>query len=90
MFDPIQYLQVMKGVVSTFSTDKGTKQSLLNKIDTTIKMLQKGKSKGVTSRISGFLNGIKKDKIKEKNKISSTDEQAIVNMLNKLLDNLQK
>ncbi|MDD5050896.1 MAG: right-handed parallel beta-helix repeat-containing protein [Candidatus Pacebacteria bacterium] len=87
-FDPIQYLQVMKNVVNTFTLDKGTKQSLLNKIDTTIKMLQKSKAKGVSKRIAGFLNGIRKDKIKEK-KINSVDEQTIINMLNTLLDNLK-
>ncbi|MDD4989308.1 MAG: right-handed parallel beta-helix repeat-containing protein [Candidatus Pacebacteria bacterium] len=87
-FDPIQYLQVMKNVVGTFTLDKGTRQSLLNKIDTTIKMLQKGKAKGISARISGFLNGIKKDKIMGK-KMSLTNEQMIVSMLNTLLDNLK-
>ncbi len=88
-FDPVQYLTVMKNVLNSFTIDKGTKQSLLNKIDTTVKMLQKGKASGVSKRIAGFLNGIKKDKIKDK-KISSSDAQTIVNMLTKLLDNLQK
>jgi hypothetical protein len=53
-FDPIVYLQILRKTVETFSASAKTKNEIYKKIDTTIKSLQKNKTKSAIIKIKQF------------------------------------
>lgn len=103
-FDPVLYLQVMKKTIENIDINKIRKAILLKRIDDTIKAIQKGKigiakfkvelfkkSLNLNYRIIERLDDFKWFKNKNKNKTLTSEEiQSLINMLDNLLNNLNK
>jgi hypothetical protein len=93
-FDPIMYLQIMKSTINTLDISRNKKLEFNKKIDNIIKSLQKNKSKKALETINKFKYEISKNMYKKdrehdrKKNISKSDAQMLLDMLNKLLDNL--
>jgi len=87
VFDSVQYLLAMKNVIIGFDLKKNIERNLLNKIDVVIKKLQKNKTKIAQNKITKYMHLIQTSKQLQK-KIDDKDKKIIVDMLNKLLDNL--
>ncbi len=93
-FDPIVYLQIMKTTVDSLDISKDKKESFDKKIEKIIKSLQKSKTSKALSAIDSFKQNLQKtlskpDPKKSKSKkLSKSDAQMLLDMLNKLLDNL--
>jgi len=93
-FDPVMYLQIMKATVSSLDLSQ-VKISVFNKrIDAIIKSIQKGKIEKAKLRADKFKVVLEKKLTKADprhpkiKKLSKTDAQLLLDMLNKLLDNL--
>jgi hypothetical protein len=106
-FDPIVYLQILRKTVETLSASKKTKDTVIKKIDSIIKSLQKNKTKVAILKIKTFSKNLSiktKDRLEKENKkhiferfwknrkhqLNKDDAEAILAMLNQLLDNLMK
>ncbi|MCX6702075.1 MAG: alpha/beta hydrolase [Candidatus Zambryskibacteria bacterium] len=95
-FDPILFLQILRKTIESFDANKGQKEKLYGRIDDTIKAIQKGKINKAKLKIEQFRKILAihpKEKEKEKNeskKLTITDTQLLITMLNQLLDNLNK
>ena len=92
-FDPVVFLQVMKKTIESFDISQQQKNKLSKRIDNTIKAIQKGKINKAKLKIEQFKKALaihtKENNKKEKPKpLSSADAQALITLLNKLLDNL--
>lgn len=85
-FDPILFLEIMKKTIKTFDLKKSFEKNLINKIDNLIKSIKKGKIKQVEKKIKGFIKKIESKK-KHNKKIGSEEREAILSMLNQLLNN---
>jgi hypothetical protein len=95
-FDPIVYLQVMRKIVENLDIVKARRAGFLNRIDATIKAIQKGKinrAKLKLERFEGVLNIIidRKDSKKTRpHKITKVEAEQLLIMLDTLLNNLNK
>jgi hypothetical protein len=93
-FDPIVYLQIMKSTINTLDISRNKKEEFNKKIEKIIKSLQKNKSKKALETINKFKYEISKNmsvkdrEYDKKKNISKSDAQTLLDMLNKLLDNL--
>ncbi len=77
-FDPILFLQVMKKTVESFDISKQQKNTLLNRIDDTIKAIQKGKISKAKQKIEQFKKILaihQKEKQKDKLERERKNEQ---------------
>lgn len=95
-FDPVTYLQVMRKTVENLDIIKARRNSFLNRIDATIKAIQKGKISKAKLKIERFENVLdkiisKKDPKKIKpHRLTKTEAEQLLLMLDTLLNNLNK
>lgn len=87
-FDPILFLEIMKKTITSFDLKKIIEKNLVNRIDNLIKSIKKGKIKQAEKKIKGFIRNIESKK-KHSKKIDDEEKQAILNMLNQLLNNIK-
>lgn len=93
-FDPIKYLQIMKATIDSLDLPPAKIKAFDNRVDNIIKSIQSGKinkAKLTASKFKSFLEKklSKPDPKKPKpKKLSKTDAQLFLDMLNKLLDNI--
>lgn len=93
-FDPITYLQIMKSTINSLDLPQARKTAFNNRVDNVIKSIQKGKIDKVKLKVDRFKSALerklaKPDPKKPKpKKLSKTDAQLLLDMLNKLLDNI--
>lgn len=93
-FDPILYLQIMKATIDSLDIPQSKLKAFDNRIDTIIKSIQKGKIDKAKLKAEKFAHIFKNtlsksDPRKPKpHKLSKTDAQLLLDMLNKLLDNI--
>lgn len=85
-FDPILFLEIMKKTITSFDLKKSVEKNLVNRIDNLIKSIKKGKIKQAEKKIKGFIKKFESKK-KHSKKISEEEKQAILDMLNQLLNN---
>ena len=96
IFDPIQYLQIMKATINSLDISKEKKKNFVKKVDEIIKSIKKGKIDKAKLKAEKFQSALEKklSKKEEKHhhkpkKLSKTDAELLLDMLNKLLDNLE-
>jgi hypothetical protein len=93
-FDPITYLQIMKATIDSLDLNKAKIKAFDNKVDSIIKAIQKGKIKKAELKAEKFKKVLEKKLAKpdpkhtKPKKLSKTDAQLLLDMLNKLLDNI--
>ena len=94
VFDPITYLQIMKTTIDSLDITSAKKKAFGSRIDNAIKLIQKGKIDKAKLRADKFKSVLEKviskpDPKKPKpKKLSKTDAQLLLDMLNRLLDNI--
>ncbi len=86
-FDPILFLEIMKKTILTFDLKKSVEKNLIERIDNLIKSIKKGKIKQADKKIGSFIRKVE-SKNKHNKKIGDEEKQAILNMLNQLLNNI--
>ena len=93
-FDPITYLQIMKITIDSLDLTQAKIKAFDTRVDNIIKSIQKGKIDKAKLKADKFETVLKnrlakpdpkKPKLK---KLSKTDAQLLLDMLNQLLDNL--
>ena len=93
-FDPIMYLQIMKTTIDSLDLTQARKDAFDKRVDNITKSIQKGKVDKAKLKADRFKTVLenklsKPDPKKPKpKKLSKTDAQLILDMLNQLLDNL--
>ena len=93
-FDPITYLQIMKATIDSLDLNKGQIKAFDKRVDGIIKAIQKGKIDKVELKAEKFKKFLEKKLAKpdpkkpNPKKLSKTDAQLLLDMLNKLLDNI--
>jgi hypothetical protein len=93
-FDPITYLQIMKATIDSLDLNKGQIKAFDARVDNIIKAIQKGKIDKAKLKADKFKSILEKKLAKpdpkhsKPKKLSKTDAQLLLDMLNKLLDNL--
>ena len=93
-FNPILYLQIMKKTIDSFDLSQNKKEAFDKKVDKIIALLQKGKIDKAKNKIQNIsqtlVNKLEKPlpKHPKPGKLSKTDAQLLLDMLNQLLDNL--
>ena len=94
-FDPILYLQIVKATINSLDLPAGKKVAFSNKVDKIIKAIQNGKMAKATLKAEKFKLKMEKQLAKpdpkkpKPKKISKADAQLLLDMFNKLLDNLK-
>ena len=94
VFDPILYLQIMKATIDSLDLNKGQIKAFDNRVDNIIKSIQKGKINKAQLKAEKFKSFLEKKLTKsdpkhpKPKKLSKTDAQLLLDMLNKLLDNI--
>lgn len=93
-FDPVIYLQIMKSTIGSLDIHQAKIKAFNKRVDNLIKLIQKGKIGKAELKAEKFKNILenklskpdpKHSKVK---KLSKTDAQLLLDMLNKLLDNI--
>jgi len=93
-FDPITYLKIMKVTIDSLDLNKGQIRAFDNRVDNIIKLIQKGRIDKAKLKAEKFKIALKKKLSKpdpkhpKPKKLSKTDAQLLLDMLNKLLDNI--
>ncbi len=93
-FDPIIYLQVMKATIDSLDIPQARIKAFDTRVENIIKSIQKGKIDKAKLKADRFKNVLEKKLAKPDPKhpkikrLSKTDAQLLLDMLNKLLDNL--
>ncbi len=93
-FDPIVYLQVMKATIDSLDIPTVRIKAFDTRVENIIKSIQKGKIDKAKLKADKFKNVLEKKLAKPDPKhpkvkrLSKTDAQLLLDMLNKLLDNL--
>ncbi len=94
-FDPVLYLQIMKETVDGLDISNSKKNALNKRVDNIIKAIEKGKIAKAGLKAEKFKISLEKtiDKTDPKKpkhkKLTDADAQILVDMLEKLLDNIQ-
>ena len=94
IFDPISYLQVMRKTIEGLDITKARKNGFLNRIDNTIKAIQKGKIDKTKLKVDRFTSILdkridRKDPKKPRpHMLTKTDAEQLLLMLDTLLNNL--
>lgn len=94
-FDPITYLQIIKSTVDSLDVNQSKKIAFSRRVDNIIKLIQKNKIDKAKLKVEKFKDVLenkisKPDPKKPRPKnLSKTDAQLVLDMLNKLLDNLE-
>lgn len=93
-FDPITYLQIMKVTIDSLDITKAKKKDFDNRVDTIIRLIQKGKIDNAKLKVDQFVSILRSKSFKSdskehrQKKLSKTDAQILLDLLNGLLDNL--
>jgi pimeloyl-ACP methyl ester carboxylesterase len=94
VFDPILYLQIMKVTIDSLDLNQGRIISFNNRVDHVIGLIQRGEINQAKLRVEKFKSVLEK-KLSKRDKehpnvkiLSKADAQLLLDMLNKLLDNL--
>ncbi|MEK7585781.1 MAG: hypothetical protein AAB477_00905 [Patescibacteria group bacterium] len=93
-FDPISYLQIMKATVDSLDIPQAKKTAFSKRIENIIKSVQKGKVDKAKLKADKFKSVLEKrlsrpdPKHPRPQKLSKTDAQLLLDILNKLLDNI--
>lgn len=93
-FDSIMYLQIMKATIDSLDLTPAKIKSFDNRVDNIIKLIQKGKIDKAKLKADKFKSVLEKRLAKpdhkhpKPKKLTKTDAQLLLDMLNKLLDNL--
>ena len=93
-FDPIAYLKIMRATIDSLDLSKAKIRDFDNRVDNIVKLIQKGKIDKAKLKVDRFKSVLEKKLAKSDPKhprfkrISKTDAQLLLDMLNKLLDNL--
>jgi hypothetical protein len=94
IFDPVTYLQVMKATIDSLDLTDAKKKAFDTRIDNIIKLIQKGKVDKAKLKADKFITVLKNriakpdPKKPRPKKLSKTDAQTLLDLLNGLLDNL--
>ncbi|MEQ1500305.1 MAG: hypothetical protein ABL917_02975 [Parcubacteria group bacterium] len=94
-FDPITYLKIVKVTVESLDINKSKKNEFSKRIDAIVKSIQKGKINKAKLRVDKFVSILEKKLTKKEGKnskpmkLSKSDAQLLLDMLNRLLDNLE-
>jgi hypothetical protein len=93
-FDPITYLQIMKATIDSLDLTQAKINAFDKRVDNIIKSIQKGKIEKAKLKANKFTN-ILENKLSKPDpkhpkpkKLSKTDAQLLLDMLNTLLNNL--
>lgn len=93
-FDPVAYLQIMKATIDSIDISESKKNTFDKRIDNIIKQIQKGKIDKAKLKADKF-KSVLENKISKPDpkhpkpkKISKSDAQLLLDMLNQLLDNI--
>ncbi len=95
-FDPIVFLQVMKKTIESFDIKQSRKTTLTKRIDGIIKSIQKGKISKAQLKAERFQEVLVRKTHKpipkkpKPQKLSNADAEVLIEMLEKLLSNLEK
>jgi len=93
-FDPITYLQIMKATIDSLDLPQAKIKAFNNRVDNIIKLIQNGKIDKAKLKADKFKSVLEKKLAKpdpkkpKPKKLSKTDAQLLLDMLNKLLDNI--
>ena len=93
-FDPITYLQIMKATIDSLDLSRAKIKAFDKRVDGIIKLIQKGKIDKAKLKAEKFKSVLEKKLAKpdpkhiKPKKLSKTDAQLLLDMLNKLLDNI--
>src|SRR3989338_9064559 len=94
-FDPITYLLIMKATIDSLDLPQAKIKAFDNRVDNIIKSIQKGKIDKAKLKADKFKKVLEKRLAKpdpkkppKVKKLSKTDAQLLLDMLNKLLDNI--
>ncbi|KKR39923.1 MAG: hypothetical protein UT74_C0004G0006 [Parcubacteria group bacterium GW2011_GWC1_40_11] len=93
-FDPVTYLQIMKATINSLDIPQAKIKAFNNRVDNIIKSIQKGKISKAELKAEKFKKVLEKKLAKpdpkkpKPKKLSKTDAQLLLDMLNKLLDNI--
>ncbi len=93
-FEPIVYLQIMKATIDSLDLPKAKIKAFNVRVDNIIKLIQKGKIDKAKLKADKFKSVLEKKLAKpdpkkpKPKKLSKTDAQLLLDMLNKLLDNI--
>jgi len=93
-FDPVTYLQIMKATINSLDLPQAKIKAFNNRVDNIIKAIQKGKIDKAKLKAEKFKNVLEKKLAKsdpkhlKPKKLSKSDAQLLLDMLNKLLDNI--
>lgn len=93
-FDPIIYLQIMKATIDSLDLPQAKIKAFDKRVDNIIKSIQKGKINKAQLKAEKFKSILEKKLAKPDPKhpklkrLSKTDAQLLLDMLNKLLDNI--
>ena len=94
-FDPITYLLIMKATIDSLDLPPAKIKAFDNRVDNIIKSIQKGKIDKAKLKADRFKKVLEKRLAKpdpkkppKVKKLSKTDAQLLLDMLNKLLDNI--
>lgn len=93
-FDPVLYLQIMKATIGSLDLPSAKIKAFNLRVDNIIKLIQKGKIDKAKLKADKFKHALEKKLAKpdpkkpKPKKLSKTDAQLLLDMLNKLLDNL--
>jgi len=93
-FDPVTYLQIMKATIDSLDLPPSKIKTFDKRVDTIIKSIQKGKISKASLKAEKFKSFLEKrlrktdSKKPHPQKISKSDAQLLLDMLNKLLDNI--
>jgi hypothetical protein len=93
-FDPITYLQIMKATIDSLDLTQAKINTFDKRVDNIIKLIQKGKIDKAKLKADKFKSVLENKLAKpdpkhiKPKKLSKTDAQLLLDMLNKLLDNL--
>lgn len=94
-FDPVTYLLIIKTTVDSLDLNQVKKSAIGKRIDNIIKSIQKGKIDKAKLKADKFKSVLEKKLSKpdpthpKPKKLSKNDAQLLLEMLNKLLDNLE-
>lgn len=93
-FDPITYLQIMRATIDSLDLPLARIKAFDKRVDNIIKSIQKDKIEKAKLKADRFKNVLEKKLAKpdpkhpKPKKLTKTDAQLLLDMLNKLLDNL--
>jgi len=93
-FDPVLYLMIMKATINSLDISRAQKEAFSKRVDDILKLIQSNKLDKAKLKADKFKSALEKTVIKsdfkkpKPKKLSKTEAQLLLDMLNKLLDNI--